>query len=80
MNRDTTAVRRYLGTHEVARLLSVDAGTVIRWVDAGRLASFRTPGGHRRIPRQEVLRFAEQHGWLLSGSFQAETVAQEGGQ
>lgn len=78
MNRNTAAVKRYLGTHEVARLLSVDAGTVIRWVDAGRFASFRTPGGHRRIPRQEVLRFAEQHGWLLSGTFPAEAPAPEG--
>lgn len=72
MNRSGDTVKRFLGTHEVARLLSVDAGTVIRWADAGRFASFRTPGGHRRIPRQEVLRFAEQHGWLLNGNFQTE--------
>jgi excisionase family DNA binding protein len=66
--RKTDATERaFLGTHQVARLLDVDAGTVIRWVDAGEMAGFRTPGGHRRIPRQEVVRFMERHGWLQAG-------------
>jgi excisionase family DNA binding protein len=55
--------KKFLGTHEVARLLSVDAGTVIRWADAGRLPCFRTPGGHRRISKDDVLRFVREHHW-----------------
>jgi excisionase family DNA binding protein len=63
MNDGTAVEKKFLGTHEVARLLSVDAGTVIRWADAGRLAHFRTPGGHRRILREDVLRFVREHHW-----------------
>ena len=39
---------------EVAVLLRVDPKTVTRWTNAGKLASIRTPGGHRRIPSSAV--------------------------
>jgi excisionase family DNA binding protein len=41
---------------EVAALLHVDANTVARWSNEGRLQAIRTPGGHRRYPASEVLR------------------------
>ncbi len=40
---------------EVAQLFRVDPKTVTRWVNAGRLSSIRTPGGHRRFHADEVL-------------------------
>lgn len=43
----------YTGT-EVARLFNVDVSTVVRWADAEKIPSFRTPGGHRRYPRAEI--------------------------
>jgi excisionase family DNA binding protein len=60
-----TTTHRFIGTHQAARLLSVDAGTVIRWADAGKLPSFRTPGGHRRIRREDLMQFALNHGWPI---------------
>ncbi len=39
----------------VAALLYVDPKTVTRWAAAGKLAAIRTPGGHRRYLRSEVL-------------------------
>lgn len=39
---------------EVANLFRVDPKTVNRWAVAGRLASVRTLGGHRRYFRAEV--------------------------
>ncbi|CAN5478079.1 hypothetical protein BH09ACT12_BH09ACT12_22500 [soil metagenome] len=39
----------------VAALLHVTPKTVTRWAEAGRLAVIRTPGGHRRYLRSEVL-------------------------
>lgn len=64
--KPATSTQRFLGTHQAARFLSVDAGTVIRWADAGKLPSFRTPGGHRRILREDLLRFASDYGWPVN--------------
>ncbi|MGW8529116.1 BldC family transcriptional regulator [Nocardiopsis sp. NPDC055824] len=41
---------------EVARLFRVDPKTVTCWAHQGRLASIRTPGGHRRFSETEVRR------------------------
>lgn len=40
---------------EVAALFRVDPKTVTRWASTGRLGSIKTPGGHRRYRRSEVL-------------------------
>src|ERR1700751_280968 len=45
---------RLLTPGEVATLFRVDPKTVTRWAAAGRLASIRTPGGHRRFKESEV--------------------------
>jgi excisionase family DNA binding protein len=39
---------------EVAALFRVDPKTVTRWAKAGKLASIRTLGGHRRYKESEV--------------------------
>lgn len=39
---------------EVAVLFRVDPKTVVRWANAGKLSSIRTPGGHRRFKTSEV--------------------------
>lgn len=44
---------------EVAALFRVDPKTVTRWAAAGRIASIRTPGGHRRFRESEVKRLLE---------------------
>jgi len=44
-----------LTSAEVAELFRVDARTVTRWAEKGRIGSFRTPGGHRRFHRADVL-------------------------
>ena len=51
---------RYLKPQEAADLLRVDARTVKRWAQQGRLAGFQTPGGHWRIDEEAVRRM--QHG------------------
>jgi excisionase family DNA binding protein len=40
---------------QVAALLYVDPKTVTRWARAGKLNSFRTPGGHRRFLQSDIL-------------------------
>lgn len=39
---------------EVAVMFRVDAKTVTRWANAGKLTSIRTLGGHRRYRETEV--------------------------
>jgi excisionase family DNA binding protein len=53
---------------EVASLFRVDPKTVTRWAKAGKLASIRTLGGHRRYRESEVRR-------LLTGNTSAGAVA-----
>jgi len=39
---------------EVAAKFKVDAKTVTRWANAGKLTTIRTLGGHRRYKQSEV--------------------------
>lgn len=36
------------------RMLGVNESTLRRWADAGRIRSFRTPGGHRRFSAEDL--------------------------
>lgn len=47
-------VQPLLTPAEVAALFQVDPKTVTRWANAGKLASIRTLGGHRRYIESEV--------------------------
>lgn len=49
-------------TFEAARLCHVSPLSIINWVNAGRLPAFRTPGGHRRIRREDLARFMRDNG------------------
>lgn len=46
----------WLSLGQASRLLGVSEATIRRWSDAGRLATFTTPGGHRRFPRRAIER------------------------
>jgi excisionase family DNA binding protein len=48
-------------THEVSRLLHVNPRSVINWIDQNLLTSYRTPGGHRRIRRDDLVAFLRKH-------------------
>jgi len=49
-------------TFETAKLCQVSPLSIINWVNAGRLPAFRTPGGHRRIRREDLIRFMRESG------------------
>jgi len=48
-------------THEVSHLLHVNPRSVINWIEQSLLPSYRTPGGHRRIRRDDLLAFLRKH-------------------
>lgn len=43
-----------LTVSEVGRMFRADPKTVRMWIKAGLLSAIRTPGGHFRIPEDEV--------------------------
>ena len=49
-------------TFEAAKLCHVSPLSIINWVNAGRIPAFRTPGGHRRIRREDLSRFMRDNG------------------
>ena len=53
-------------TFEAAKLCHVSPLSIINWVNAGRLPAFRTPGGHRRIRREDLVRFMRDNGMPLA--------------
>lgn len=54
-----------LSPKDVAAALGVSESSVKRWVDDGRIEAVRTPGGHRRIPVEEAVRFVRASGASL---------------
>jgi len=53
--------KQSFSTSEVARYCHVTADTIRKWAEAGRIRVFKTPGGHRRIRREDLLRFLREN-------------------
>lgn len=68
-------------THQVAKLLGVSLPTVVNWCKLGKLSAHRTPGGHRRIPHKELLRFAKAYDYPVANLLKdaENAVAEQGG-
>ncbi len=58
--------KKVFTTFETAKLCHVSPLSIINWVNAGRLPAFRTPGGHRRIRREDLVRFMHENGIPLA--------------
>lgn len=75
-------VKTIFTTHEVSRLLQVNPRSVINWIEQTLLPSYRTPGGHRRIRRDDLLAFLRKHqiptpASLVDGTFSVLIVDDE---
>ncbi len=60
-------MRSFYTTFEAARVLGVSLPTVVNWIKGRRLKAHRTPGGHRRIAREELAAFMLRHGMPVPG-------------
>jgi len=54
--------KQSFSTSEVARFCHVTPDTIRKWAEAGRIPVFKTPGGHRRIRREDLLSFLQDNG------------------
>jgi excisionase family DNA binding protein len=78
----TAKAKSIFTTHEVSRLLHVNPRSVINWIEQSLLDSYRTPGGHRRIRRDDLLAFLRKHkipmpAPLMDGKFHVLIVEDE---
>ena len=55
-------MRSFYTTFEAAQVLGVSLPTVVNWIKGRRLKAHRTPGGHRRIAREDLAAFMYRHG------------------
>ncbi len=68
----------YMTTSQAARLLSVSPDTVLKWVRAGKVKSYRTLGGHFRIPITELENLASTaRAPLRAASPEAQPIAHQ---
>lgn len=54
----------WVSLRRAAEILGVHPATVRNWADKGDLASRRTPGGHRRFRKSELMQVAQSEGEL----------------
>lgn len=59
-------------------MLGVSVPTVVNWTRAGRLDAHKTPGGHRRISREALQRFADAWDYPLPEGMRARPPAARG--
>ena len=45
-----------LNISEASKFLNVSKSSLRRWEKEGKIKSQRTPGGHRRYPKEELLK------------------------
>ena len=51
---------QWISLGEASRLLQVNEATLRQWADNGHLRVYRTPGGHRRFAREDVIALTHQ--------------------
>ncbi|HUS92921.1 MAG TPA: response regulator [Phycisphaerae bacterium] len=54
-------MEKNLSTFAIAQMLHVDPGSVANWIDQQLLKAHRTPGGHRRVATEDLVKFLREH-------------------
>ena len=52
----------FITTSEASKICGVARTTITKWIDQGMLKAFVTPGGHRKIRKEDLTGFLEKHG------------------
>lgn len=70
------AQRRFFTTTEVARYCEVSNDGVLKWIKAGKLRAFSTPGGHYRISAEDFREFLTRYAFPIQETFFYEPTVQ----
>jgi excisionase family DNA binding protein len=54
--------RSFFTTFEISQICGVNPTTVQNWVKGKKLRAFQTPGGHRRVSREDLVSFLKEFG------------------
>lgn len=65
------AQKQVLTTWEAGRYCNTSPYTVRNWIRSGQLPAYTTPGGHRRVRRQDLDAFLLAHNMPIPEDFQA---------
>ncbi len=60
--------RSFFTTFEISQICEVNPTTVQNWVKEKKLKAFITPGGHRRIRREDLISFMKKFGMPIPAS------------
>ena len=52
--------KKYYTIENISTMLGVHPKTVASWIDGGKLKGFKTPGGWRRVVREDLIEFLEK--------------------
>lgn len=63
-DKNTMSESEWISLRHAAEILGVHPATVRNWADDGHLPSRRTPGGHRRFRKADLLQYAKTQGEL----------------
>ncbi|MFH1380439.1 MAG: helix-turn-helix domain-containing protein [bacterium] len=50
-----------LTTFQISQFCNVNISTVIHWINTSKLKAYRTPGGHRRVSKENFIEFLKQY-------------------
>jgi len=56
------AEKPYYTTFKISQICGVNPTTVQNWVKENKLRAFQTPGGHRRVQRDDLIAFLKKFG------------------
>ena len=48
-------------TYETAQFCQVNPFSIRNWIESNKLPAYRTPGGHRRVKREDLIKFLQNH-------------------
>ena len=56
MIQETHSKKSFLTASEAAKILNVSIATLKKFIALGKIKSFKTPGGHHRISRKDLMK------------------------